>query len=131
MNELFLKLLAGIDHCNGYQKGGLFTTRDGDEYLGKTYPQKGILLAELITTGDLRHFVVSNARIYEDERACNPVHIKRQNSYLLSGITFIHLIDPLGGLIGEEFLNQQGGLLAGIYYPKRILQTPRNYKPYI
>lgn len=131
MNEVFLKLLANVDHCNGYQKGVLFTARDGVDYIGKTYTQKGILLAESPITGDLRHFVVSNARIYEDEKACNPVHIKRQNSYIFSDITFIHLIDPLGGLIGEEFRNQQGGLLARIYYPKHILQNPRNYKPYI
>ena len=130
MNETFLKLLNTIDHCNGYQKGKLFTTRDGVEYIGKTHPQKGILLAESYT-GDLRHFVVSNALIYEDERACNPVHIKRQNSYIFSDMTFIHLIDHLGGLIGEEFRNQQGGLLARIYYPKHILQNPRKYQPYI
>lgn len=130
MNDLFLKLLAKIDHCNGYQKNVLFTARDGVEYRGKTHPQKGILLAES-PTGDLRHFVVSNALIYEDERVCNPVHIKRQNSYNFLDITFIHLVDPLGGLIGEEFRNQQGGLLARIYYPKRILQTPRKYLPYI
>lgn len=130
MNETFLKLLNTIDYCNGYQKGELFTTRDGGEYIGKTHTQKGILLAES-TTSDLRHFVVSNALIYEDEKVCNPIHIKRQNSYNFSDITFIHLIDPLGGLIGEEFRNQQGGLLARIYYPKRILQNPRKYHPYI
>ena len=130
MNETFLNLLNTIDHCNGYQKGKLFTARDGVEYRGKTHPQKGILLAES-HTGDLRQFVVSNALIYEDERACNPAHIKRQNSYIFLDMTFIHLIDPLGGLIGEEFRNQQGGLLARIYYPKRVLQTPRKYRPYI
>ena len=130
MNETFLNLLNTIDHCNGYQKGKLFTARDGVEYRGKTHPQKGILLAES-HTGDLRQFVVSNALIYEDERACNPVHIKRQNSYIFLDMTFIHLIDPLGGLIGEEFRNQQGGLLARIYYPKRVLQNPRKYRPYI
>ena len=131
MNETFLKLLANVDHCNGYQKGVLFTAGDGVEYVGKTYTQKGILLAESTTTGDLRHFVVSNARVYEDERACNPAHIKRQNSYTFLDITFIHLIDPLGGLIGEEFRNQQGGLLARIYYPKHILKNPRIHRPYI
>ena len=130
MNEAFLKLLNEIDHCNGYQKGGRFTTRAGVDYIGRTYTKKGILLAESLT-GDLRHFVVSNALIYEDERACNPVHIKQRNSYIFLDITFIHLIDHLGGLIGEEFRNQQGGLLARIYYPKRILQTPRKYRPYI
>ena len=131
MNEVFLKLLNEIDHCDGYKKGGRFTTRAGVDYIGRTHTKKGILLAESPITSDLRHFVVSNARVYEDERACNPVHIKRQNSYTFSDITFIHLIDPLGGLIGEEFRNQQGGLLARIYYPKRILQTPRKYRPYI
>ena len=131
MNEVFLKLLNEIDHCNGYQKNVLFTARDGVDYIGKTYTQKGILLAESTATGNLRHFVVSNAWVYEDERTCNSAHIKRQNSYTFSDITFIHLIDPLGGLIGEEFRNQQGGLLARIYYPKRILKNPRIHRPYI
>lgn len=131
MNETFLKLLDNIDHCDGYKKGGRVTTRSGGDYIGRTHTQKGILLAESLITSDLRHFVVSNARIYEDERACNPAHIKRQNSYTFLDVTFIHLIDPLGGLIGEEFRNQQGGLLAGIYYPKRILKNPRIHRPYI